>query len=95
MEFPGVLVFGLKISEGFNTICGISMGRYLLCLKFPGAKFNPLAYCLYFFSGKAQWKKFGRQMSFERLKFVLVSHLEKRKKKQRVNESKLEGPMSG
>ena len=34
-------------------------------------------------------------MIFERLKFVHVSHLEKRKKKQRVNESKLEGPMSG
>ena len=32
-------------------------------------------------------------MSFERLKFVYVSHLEKRKKKQRVNESKLEGPI--
>ena len=46
------------------------------------------------FSGIAQWRKFGRQMSFERLKYVHVSHLEKRSNKQRVNEWKLEGPIS-
>ena len=33
-------------------------------------------------------------MSFERLKYVHVSHLEKRNNKQRVNEWKLEGSIS-
>ena len=33
-------------------------------------------------------------MSFERLKYVHVSHLEKRSNKQRVNEWKLEGSIS-
>ena len=47
-----------------------------------------------FFSGIAQWRKFGRQMNFERLEYVHVSHLEKRSNKQRVNEWKLEGPIS-
>ena len=37
-----------------------------------------------------KWQKFERQMSFDRLKFVNVSGRERRSKKQRANELKLE-----
>ena len=37
-----------------------------------------------------KWQKFERQMSFDRLKFMNVSDRERRRKKQRANEVKLE-----
>ena len=35
---PGLLVLGVKISEGRNTICGVSRGEALFCLEFPRLK---------------------------------------------------------
>ena len=37
IEFLGVLVLGLKISEGCNT--GVSRGEALICVEFPGVKY--------------------------------------------------------
>ena len=34
VEYPGVLVLGLKIYVGCNTICGISRGETLFCFEF-------------------------------------------------------------
>ena len=34
VEFPGVLVLHLTLSEGCNTICGVSRGEALFCLFF-------------------------------------------------------------
>ena len=37
-EISKVLVLDLKISEGCNTICGVSRGEALFCVEFPGVK---------------------------------------------------------
>ena len=37
-EIPGVLVLGLKISEGYNTIMWKTRGEGLYCLEFPRVK---------------------------------------------------------
>ena len=38
VEFPWVLVFGIGISKGCHTICGISMGEALFFRKFARVK---------------------------------------------------------
>ena len=40
VEFPGVLVWGLKISEGCNTVLQSLKvkGEALFCVEFPGLK---------------------------------------------------------
>ena len=38
VEFPGVLVLGLKTCEGVTQFCKVSKGKALFCLEFSGVK---------------------------------------------------------
>ena len=38
VEFPGVLVLGIKILKGVTQLCGVSEGEALFCLEFPRLK---------------------------------------------------------
>ena len=56
VEYPGVLVLGLKIYVGCNTICGISRGETLFCFEF-----QEVALLFFFFWNSPLWYRLNRR----------------------------------